>query len=330
MNDYLGPFNRLLASPRASVLVSSWIRNPWPRPVVPRSKSKPLVRHGLPVVMLLCAAALAVPNEALPAQPAGKELGQAMQRDQFVPNVVLVRFKDGRIPTTGSALSGFTDFDAAASGFEVREIVQAFPMLEFKVGQQSTSEAAKWLRGVFEVRYDAQVSPTVVAHVLGRSSDVVMAEPRAIHRTTSVGAPAAITKVEDNEVIEEQDVPDGDAPQPIVMVRFWDGGAARTGTAESGFAEFDAEASRYEVTEIARAFPQLKFKVENGTASSVTRWLWSLFEVRYEAALPPREVARAFHRSSDVDMAIARDLCSAKASEVPASVKETVTPSRSQ
>ncbi len=71
------------------------------------------------------------------------------------------------------------------------------------------------------------------------------------------------------------------------MVRFNDGGAARTGTADSGFAEFDSVASRFEVTETTRAFPQLKSNVENGTAFSVTRWLWSLFEVRYEAAEPP-------------------------------------------
>ena len=44
--------------------------------------------------------------------------------------------------------------------------------------------AVWWLRTVYEVRYEAPISPSVVASVLARDASVEMVEPRIVHKVT--------------------------------------------------------------------------------------------------------------------------------------------------
>ena len=131
-------------------------------------------------------------------QPAGAQdywhkWSQSGQAEDYVPNVVLVRFEGGRAPQRGNAKTGFAGFDATAAQFRVTDIRQAFPIMETVAAKRPLSQAMQWLRGVHEIRYEAPVSSAAVANVLAREPGVEIAEPKFIHRTADTGLPPEAT-----------------------------------------------------------------------------------------------------------------------------------------
>ena len=108
--------------------------------------------------------------------------------DTMIPGALYVRFVEGRAPA-GALRSGFASFDNLSSPLQVSGLEAAFPILSANPAKQSSSEAGRWLQGVYRLTYNAPIAPDAAARFLARSPDVDMVEPMYIYQRAELPVP---------------------------------------------------------------------------------------------------------------------------------------------
>ena len=89
----------------------------------------------------------------------------------------------------------------------------------------------------------------------------------------------------------------------VVWVRFAQGRVPQIGMSKAGFADFDATAAPFQVTEIRQAFVDLEHMARKRPMTASMEWLRGVYEVAFSASVPPAVVARLLRRSRDVELA---------------------------